>query len=108
MSLNPKEIYNKLVKEGDAWADAVHDADLLEELKSTVLAQLMAESGEPSMAAKEAWAKAHPDYKSHLENMVKARKAANRATVRWKSAQTYAELMRSQNANERAANRSAS
>lgn len=105
MNLNPTSIYEKLVEEGEAWADAQEIAELMEETKKTLVAQLAAESGESSIAAKENYAHRHDDYKKHINAMVKARKAANKAKVRYDSARVWADMIRTKNANERAANR---
>lgn len=105
MSLNPTEVYKQLVKEGELWADAQHAAELLEETKRSLLSQLSTESNETSAAAKEAFSTRHPDYRKHLEAMVGARRAANKAKVRYDSMKILAELRRTEAANERAANR---
>ncbi|WP_300396337.1 hypothetical protein [Henriciella sp.] len=47
-----------------AKARAAHEH--MADLDKVVLAKLMAQSGEKSAAAKEAWARAHPDYENHL------------------------------------------
>lgn len=103
--LNPTEVYKQLIKEGELWADAQHAAELFEETKKSVLSQLMTECAESSSAAKEAFAMRHPDYRKHLEAMVGARRAANKAKVRYDSMKILAELRRTEAANERAANR---
>ena len=98
-------VYEKLMAAGEAWADANAAADILEETKNTVLAQLAADSNESSVAAKENYARAHPDFDRHLRAMVNARKAANRAKVVYDSAKVWVECKRTESANERAANR---
>lgn len=104
--LNPAEVYERLVREGDVWADALEAAELLEETKSSVLAELM--SGlEGSMASREMEARRNQKYKDHVTSMVKARKSANRAKVRFDAAKTWAELLRTKNANDRVTLRSA-
>jgi len=105
--MNPHDIHEKLVTLGEAWAEAQAAAELLEENKKPLLSQLSTESNESSSSAKEMFALRHPDYKSHLEIMVRARKGANKAKVRYDSAKVWVDLLRTQNANERAANRSA-
>lgn len=101
----PQDIYEDLVKLGTEWADAEEVADLLEETKKTLIAQLAAECQEKSVAAKEAYAYAHKEYVEHLKVMTSARKTANRAKVRYDSRRVFAELLRTQAATERAANR---
>jgi|SRR6185369_5679495 len=105
--MNPQDIHEKLVTLGEAWAEAQAAAELLEENKKPLLSQLSVECNESSAAAKEAFALRHPDYKKHLDIMVKSRKAANKARVRYDSAKVWVDLLRTLNANERAANRSA-
>ena len=48
-----------------AKARAAHE--YMSDLDKVVLSKLMAQSNEKSAAAKEAWARAHPDYEAHLE-----------------------------------------
>lgn len=102
---DPDDIYRKLTQAGDTWAEAQAAAELLEEVKKTVLAKLGHESGESSAAAREAFALRHPDYTKHLEGMVAARRAANRAKVNYDSMRVLAGLRQTVAANERAANR---
>lgn len=99
---DPDQIYRALVQYGDKWADAHEVAELAEESKKVLLAQITSEQ-EGSQAAKEAKALADPRYEEHIRAMVKARKAANRAKVRYDSAKVKAELLRTQAANDRAA-----
>lgn len=103
--MNPNDIHEKLVTLGEEWADANAAAELLEENKKPLLSQLSTECNENSATAKESFALRHTDYKKHLEIMVKARKASNKAKVRYDSAKVWVDLLRSQNANERAANK---
>jgi len=105
--IDPNEIHEKLVTLGEEWADAQAAAELLEETKKPLLSQLSTECNEQSAAAKEAFALRHPDYRKHIEIQVKARKAANKAKVRFDGAKVWVDLLRTQNANERATNRSA-
>lgn len=105
MNLNPNNIYEQLVKAGESWADAQHAAELLEETRKTLIAQLATESNENSIAAREAFAFRHADYKKHIEAMTGSRRQANKAKVRYDSMKILAELKRTEAANERAANR---
>lgn len=102
MQLDPKTIAEQLTNLGDDWADKHAAAEMLEETKKSVLAKLAADSLENSMAAKENYALAHEDYTKHVKSMVEARRAANKAKVRYDSGKVWAELMRTQSANERA------
>ena len=99
--LNPHDIYERLVTAGEDWADQQAAAELLEETKKSLLSNLATEI-DGSQAAKEAFALRHPDYEKHIKTMVNARKAANKAKVRYDSAKIWSELLRTQNANERA------
>ncbi len=103
--LNPQKIYERLVTLGDDWAEKRAAADLLEETKKTILALYKNDSPEKSEAAKERHALADPDYERHLEEMVKARGEANKAKVRYDSAQTYVELLRTDSVNQREVNK---
>lgn len=105
--IDTNDIHEKLVTLGEAWAESQAAAELLEENKKPLLSQLSTECNAESATAKEAYALRHEDYKKHLDIMVKARKAANKAKVRYDSAKVWVDLLRTQNANERAANRSA-
>ena len=102
MSFDADKTYEALIRAGEAWADADAAAALLEETKKSLLALLMNDADASSIAAKEMQALAHPDYKKHVDGMVSARKAANKARVRYDSAKVLAELRRSQEATRRA------
>lgn len=99
---DPDKTYNALVKAGEEWADANAAADALEEMKKSMLAKLMLDSVGTSLGQKEMLALADESYSDYLTNMVNARKAANKARVRYDSAKTLAELRRSQQATARA------
>lgn len=101
MQLDPNKAYEKLVKAGDEWAEAMYAAELMEEGKKPLLAKLAAECEASSQAAKESWALAHPAYKQHIELMVGYRRDACKAKVKWESAKIWAELLRTKNANDR-------
>lgn len=102
--INPQSIYEKLAKLGEEWARANYAADILEEVKKPELARLMSKH-EGTQAAKEQLALADPIYRAHLTNMCEARREANIAKVKYDSARMWAELMRTQAATERAANK---
>lgn len=103
--LDAEKIAKELADRGVAWADADAAAAALEETKAALLAQLASEhiAQGKSVAAAELAAKASPEYSEHLRNMVAARRAANRARVRWVVYQAYVELLRSRASSERAA-----
>lgn len=104
---NPASIYKELVSSGDAWSESNAAADLLEETRKTLIAELQTECPEKTISAKEMYALGHKTYREHIQAMVAARKVANRDRVKWESVKIYAELLRTQAATERAANRSA-
>lgn len=102
--LDPSVLAHELSERGLAWADANAAAEALEETKATVLAQAALEQiqGGASAAKAEVVAKASEVYRDHLEKMVAARKAANRARVRFDTYKAYIELMRSAESSRRA------
>lgn len=101
MSFDPDKAHHALVQAGEDWADKEAAAQLLEETRKAVLAKLMTESAVASIGGKEMLALADPEYKRFLEGMVMARKAANKARVRYDSAKVLAELRRSQESTRR-------
>lgn len=103
--LSPHDIHEKLVTLGTEWAETNAAADLLEETKKSLIAELMTECDEKSSAAKESYALRQKRYREHIEEMITARKLANRAKVKYDTAKVWVDLLRTQNANERAANR---
>lgn len=102
MSFDADKTYAALLKAGEEWADMDAAASLLEETKKSLLAKLMMEAEGTSAAQREMYALADPEYRKHVEGMVSARKAANKAKVRYDSAKVLAELRRSQEATRRA------
>lgn len=100
--MDAEKIYDTLVKAGEEWADADVAASLLEETRKSVLAKLMVECGHASIAGKEMMALADDSYKAFVTGMVNARKAANKARVRYDSAKTLSELRRSEESTRRA------
>ena len=102
MSFDPDKFYNSVVEAGNSWADLNAAADLLEESKKSVLAELMNQTQASSNAAKEMAALADPTYRLHVTNMVNARKESNRARVRYDGMKMLAELRRSQESTRRA------
>jgi hypothetical protein len=98
---DPDRIYANIIAAGDEWADKEAAADLLEETKKTVLAELV-NKGEGSVSAREYEAFASPVYKLHLTNMVIARKEANKARMRYDAVKVLAEMRRSQESTRRA------
>ena len=100
--MNPDQIYLKLEKAADDFADKEAAASLLEEMKHTVLSQCASDWPEDSNAAAESKARRDPKYIEHLKNMVEARREANKAKAKYYSVQTWIDLMRSKESTERA------
>lgn len=98
---DPEAIYRKLEATGDAWVDCNAAAEILEETKKSVLAELM-NGKEGPKTERESQALASPVYKLHLTNMVAARKEANRARVKYDSMRVLAEMRRTQESTRRA------
>lgn len=101
--LHPHAIFERLCELGTEWADLQAAASLFEETKGATLARLTVERMDErvSRAQAETLALASDEWLSRVEGMVEAKKAAQRAMVRWKSALMWAELLRSQNATRR-------
>ena len=102
--INPGEVFERLTSLGSEWADALAAASLLEETSKPLVAKLtigFMEGGVARVLA-ETEALASDEYRRHIERMVAARREANVARVRYQSAQVWAELLRSANANRRA------
>jgi len=102
MSFDPDKISARLVELGDDYADKEAAATLMEETKKTVLSRLKLQSDEGSDAARETEALASDEYRKHIENMILARRDANKARVRFDSMKAWIELRRTQAANQRA------
>ena len=101
MDFDPEAIYQRLSEAGEEWADKDAAANLLEETKKTLLAELM-QGFQGSNAERERCALADTTYKHHLKTMVAARKEANRARVRYDSMKVLAELRRTEQSTRRA------
>lgn len=96
----PESIYKQLLQAGEEWADAEAAAEILEETRKTVLAEIM-NGCQGSAAERERQALADAAYKLHLAKMSSARKEANRARVRYDSAKVLAEMRRTQESTRR-------
>ena len=107
MNVHPNSLYEKLVEAGELWAEANAAAELLEETRKTLVSNLMSQCDEKSSTAKESWAYRQEDYQKHIQHMITARKEANKLKVRYDSAKIYTELLRTQAATDRMANREA-
>jgi hypothetical protein len=100
-TLNPDKIYHELVAAGDDWADKDAAANLLEEGKKSMLAQLTLSNMDGSRIEAETKALASHEHQEYIAGMVEARKQANKANVRYKALQTLAELRRTQESTRR-------
>jgi len=98
---NPEEIYRRLNEAGDDWVDKQAAAEILEETKKTVLAELM-QGFQGSTAERERNALADAAYKLHLTQMTAARKEANRARVKYDAVRVLAEMRRTEASTRRA------
>jgi NMD protein affecting ribosome stability and mRNA decay len=98
---NPEAIFAKLNATGEDWVDKNAAAEILEETKKSVLAELM-NALEGPKTEREARALADPTYRLHITNMVTARKEANRARVKYDSMRVLAEMRRTQESTRRA------
>ena len=103
-ALDPNEVYQRLVRLGEDWADAEAAADLLEETRKSVLARLtlerMGNDGRARVNAEQA-ALTTLEYRAHLEAMVTARQKATRLRVRYDAARTWSDLLRTMQATRR-------
>jgi hypothetical protein len=101
---DPDKFFYQVIGAGNDWSDKNAAADLLEESKKSILAELM--NGHASTAsaqsARESLALADPVYRLHITSMVTARKEANRARVKYDAMKMLAELRRSQESTRRA------
>ena len=98
---DPEVIFHELAKAGEYWADCQAAAEMYEESKKTVLAQLMNDLDGSSNAERERLALASKLYQEHIEAMVGARKEANKARVRYDSFKVLAEMRRTQESTRR-------
>lgn len=104
LQLNPDEVVGNVETLGLDWADKDADANILEETRKTLLAQLIREqlagakaTGGRPMPVNQAEniAMADPRYEGHLTGMIEARRLASRARVMYDSGKVKIELMRS-------------
>ncbi len=66
---------------GETWADAEQAAQLLEDLKSTVMAQRQTQLGDMPVNRAEQIVKASPEWQDYIEKTVEARRDANMAKI---------------------------
>ena len=103
-TLDPHRLAHEMARRGEEWADADGAANALEETRQWLYSSIAAEYlGQGKSAAQsELMAKGDPRYKEHLDAMVAARKAANRARVRYDTWRTHIDTMRSFESSRRA------
>ena len=75
--------------------------EYLDSLTKSVLAELIAESNEPSVVAKEHWARAQPKYKEHLVRVGEFAKRDYMARQRYMAADAKIRLYQTASANQR-------
>ena len=100
--IDADRIATELSNRGLAWAEADDRARLLEETKSTLLAQIAQEHVKESAAKADVLARADPRYQTHLEGMVHARTAALKAKVKYDTYKNYVEMLRTNASTDRA------
>lgn len=84
------------------WAEKDGAARLLEEMRKSLLAELVNQSNETTLGKAEHWARDHRRYRDHLEKMVVARTAANIAKAKLDAMNMGFEMWRTKQATRRA------
>ncbi len=84
------------------WVDADAAANILEDTKSAVLAEMMLGQGDMAVNKAETLVKASPEWRRHVESIVNARRAANRLKVQMEYIRMKSSEWASENANKRA------
>ncbi len=85
-----------------SWVDADAAANILEDTKSAVLAEMMLDHGDMAVNKAETLVKASPEWRRHVESIVNARRAANRLKVQMEYIRMKSSEWSSENANKRA------
>jgi len=106
MLVSDDDMHDVLAVLGDE-SGAAHRAahEYLDALTKTVLAELMGESDAKSATEREQWARAQTRFKEHLAKVGAQAKADYTARQRYAAANARMEVWRTQNANNRAAER---
>lgn len=104
MSLDADQIYRKVEQSGLEWADKKAAFEVLDDMTSTVKADLTTDfyTTCTSKAEAEQRALASKRYKDHIAELSAARRAWLFAEVKYKSSQLLAELRRSEESTRRA------
>lgn len=104
MNFDPTKLAEQLLHHGSEWADKNAAADVLERTKDTLLSQIalkfIPDAG--SVAKAEMMAEATIEYIEHIKSMVEARRISNIAKCQYDTDRTYIDMIRSQEATERA------
>ena len=103
--MNADVLFHKMEEAGADWADKQSAANILEDTRHSVLAQLMIKSSASSVAAKEMEARASSEYQSHVKATQEAAAKALKAKVKYEAIKIWIDLKRTESANERAAMR---
>ena len=102
MNTNEDDWAERYRQAGISWADLEAAASILEDTKSAVLAQRMAELGDMPVNRAENTIKATPRWREHVESIVEARKKANAAKVELEYARMKFQQRMNFDANNRA------
>lgn len=104
MDFDPRTLANDYIKFGDEWVEKNYAADVLEEAVKTLESQLSTKFFEEakSMERSKMMARASKEYEEHVKLMLKIRREANKAKVRYDAHKAYIELVRSQESTNRA------
>jgi hypothetical protein len=78
---NNRRSSDRFQEAGEAWVAADAKARLLEESKTTVLAQMQVKLGDMPVTRAEQIVKASPEWESHIHKMVQAKTEANLAKI---------------------------
>lgn len=99
MNINPELIYKRLNEVGQEWVKAQARAELYAEAIKPELSTLVIrfiEDGCKSMTEAEARARASQEYKDLVKKMVQAKEHANECRVKYDSAKSWFEALRSE------------
>ena len=104
MDFDPRTLAQDLVAHGNLWADRNSAAEILEETRKTLRAQIAQKYLTEGMATNRAElsAEASKEYIDHLHAMTEARRLSNRARVQYDADRAFIDLVRSQESTKRA------
>jgi hypothetical protein len=105
MSFDPKNLAEKFEKYGNDWCQKKAAADLLlrtsKNLKAKICLEKLPDAG--SVAKADIMAEASHEYDEQCKMAIEAQRQENLAWVKFEQAKVYIDLIRSQQATERAA-----